>query len=82
MSFFDNFWSDAHDVCVDATEPVAIATGAMYDMIGGPEAGAITSGFVEENWPNVCDLPSNLAHDFGYNDPPPDNSCPAVGDCP
>lgn len=64
MSFFDNFWGDAHDVCIDATEPAAIATTAMYDFIGGPEAGAITGGFVLDNWHNVCDLPENIANDF------------------
>ena len=64
MSCFDNFGSDAHDVCIDATEPVAIATTAMYDFIGGPETGSITGGFVLDNWHNVCDLPENLANDF------------------
>lgn len=81
MFFFDDdsttssdnsFWGDAHQTCIDLTEPVGDATNWMYDTIAekglpapiAEQVGDFVGGFVEDNWHNVCDLPENIAHSF------------------
>lgn len=68
----DSFWDAAHQICVDAADEVGDATNSMYDKIaevGLPEevadkVGDVVGGFVEDHWPDVCDLPENISDSF------------------
>lgn len=89
MESSQDFWEQLQKDCHALAPEVGAATGAVYgfgaDKIGGPLVGHIVEeiigGFVTENWPNACDLPSNLSAAFD-TEQSPSIDAPSPSDAP
>ncbi len=68
-----SLWDTANAFCKDLSDEVGGVTGDIYEYGAGKvtagipgvaeEIGDTVGGFVENNWPNVCDLPENISND-------------------